>query len=303
MNSGFSNVTRKKDTTKLKSYILAILIQIVALPILFTSLFYIESTNTLINTIYLPPLYLVGNVLGGFLFGIFMHYTAGCGAGIFYKIGEKNTGAIFAVIGFVAGVYVLEKGFLVFIKEAGQSITLFNQNPIWRFSSSKVATFAAATIVSIIALALILILLKKEDKKPDGADWGWKKTGLSIGALGVLAWMSAILSHIPYGMSIIPGAIDLIDFSISWGLLFVLGIPLGAFWSSRKNEKHFALPKPNIIGKRLIGGFGLGASASVAAGCTVGHGLTFAPLLGIGSIVSIIFIFLGSTLMGYLTRK
>ncbi len=204
MNSGFSNVTRKKDTTKLKSYILAILIQIIALPILFTFLIYNESTATLVNNIYLPPLYLVGNILGGFLFGIFMHYTAGCGAGIFYKIGEKNTGAIFAVIGFVAGVYLLEKGFLAFVKEAGQSITLLNQNPIWQFSSSKVAAFAAPTIVSLIALTLILILLRKEDKKPSGAVWGWKKTGLSIGALGVLVWMSAILSHIPYGMSIIP---------------------------------------------------------------------------------------------------
>jgi uncharacterized protein len=303
MNSGFSNVTRKNDTTKLKSYILAILIQIVVLPILFTSLIYIEPTNTLINNIHLPPFYLVGNIVGGFLFGIFMYYTAGCGAGIFYKIGEKNTGAIFAVIGFITGVYVLEKGFLAFIKETGQSITLFNQNPIWQISSSKTATFAASIIVSLIALGLILILLRKEDKKPGGAVWGWKKTGISIGVLGAFAWMSAILSHTPYGMSIIPGAIDLVDFSITWGLLFVLGIPLGAFWSSRKKEKHSTLPKPNIIGKRLFGGFGLGASASVAAGCTVGHGLTFAPLLAIGSIVSIVFIFLGSALMGYLTRK
>ena len=35
MNSGFSNVSRYKDTTKLKAYILAILVQAVSLPILF----------------------------------------------------------------------------------------------------------------------------------------------------------------------------------------------------------------------------------------------------------------------------
>ncbi|TAK31900.1 MAG: YeeE/YedE family protein [Saprospiraceae bacterium] len=302
MNSGFSSVTRKKDTTKLKSYILAILIQIVVLPALFSSLTYYEPANALINNIHLPPLYLVGNVLGGFSFGIFMHYTAGCGAGIFYKIGEKNSGAVFAVAGFITGVYVLEKGSLAFVKKAAQSFS-FSQNPIWQFSPSKTTTLIAATMVSALALVLISILLRKADNKPGGAVWGWKKTGFSIGVLGVSAWMSAILSHTPYGMSVIPGAIDMVDLSLSWGLLFVLGIPLGAFWSSRKKEKHFTLPKPKIIGERLAGGFGLGASASMAAGCTVGHGLTFAPLLGIGSIVSIVFIFLGSALMGYLTRK
>jgi len=38
-------------------------------------------------------------------------------------------------------------------------------------------------------------------------------------------------------------------------------------------------------------------------GCTVGDGLTFTPLLGIGSLVGINFYFLGSGLVGYLTRN
>ena len=96
----------------------------------------------------------------------------------------------------------------------------------------------------------------------------------------------------------------MVDLYYSWGLLFVIGIPLGAFWSTRNNKKkRFTMPKTNIIGKRLLGGLGLGVSGSIAAGCTVGHGLTFAPLLGIGSLVATVFIFLGSGLVGYLTRK
>lgn len=300
MNSGFSNVLRQNDTTKLKSFVAAILIQMLVLPLLFSNLYLYEPTRYLVGNIGLPPLFLIGSTFGGFLFGVFMYYTAGCGAGIFYKIGEKNSGAVIAVIGFIAGVYLTEKGILKFIKEASQSIAFYNQKPIWLGSSALFIAIAA----TLIAAVLLLLLYKNKDSKPGGAVWGWKKTGIAIGLIGVIGWISAILASNTFGLSIIPGVLDMADMNYSWGLLFVIGIPLGAFWSMRKNkEKQFTIPKANIIAKRLLGGLGLGISGSIAAGCTVGHGLTFVPLLGAGSLVAIVFIFLGSGLMGYLTRK
>ena len=300
MNSGFSNVVRKKDTTKLKSFIAAILIQMAILPLVFTALYLNESTRYLVINIGLPPIFLVGIAIGGFLFGIFMHYTAGCGAGIFYKIGEKNSGAVIAAIGFITGVYLTEKGILKFVREVGQNIVLPNQKPVWQMQSPLLISGVIAVITTIV----LLLLYKTKDKKPGGASWGWKKTGIAIGLVGVTGWISAIFANTPYGMAIIPGAIDIVDFNYSWGLMFVVGIPTGAFWSTRHNkEKRFNMSKTNIIVKRLIGGLGLGISGSIAAGCTVGHGLTFAPLLGIGSLIATLFIFLGSGLVGYLTRK
>lgn len=300
MNSGFSNVFRQNDTTKLKSFVAAILVQMLVLPLLFSSLYLYEPTRYLVGNIGLPPLFLIGSAVGGFLFGVFMHYTAGCGAGIFYKIGEKNTGAVIAVIGFIAGIYLTEKGVLKLIREAGQSTTLYNQKPIWQESYPIIIAMTA----TLVATVLLLLLFRNKDKKPGGAVWGWKKTGISIGLIGVIGWISAILASNTFGLTIIPGALDMVEFNYTWGLLFVTGIPLGAFWSMRKNkEKQFTIPKANIIAKRLLGGLGLGISGSIAAGCTVGHGLTFVPLLGAGSLVAIIFIFMGSGLMGYLTRK
>ena len=300
MNSGFSNVFRQNDTTKLKSFMAAILVQMLVLPLLFSSLYLYEPTRYLVGNIALPPLFLIGSAVGGFLFGVFMHYTAGCGAGIFYKIGEKNTGAVIAVIGFIAGIYLTEKGVLKFIREAAQSITFYNQKPVWLGSSPMILAIAA----TLVAAVLLLLLYRNKDNKPGGAVWGWKKTGISIGLIGVIGWISAILASNTFGLAIIPGALDMVKFNYTWGLLFVTGIPLGAFWSMRKNkEKQFTIPKANIIAKRLLGGLGLGISGSIAAGCTVGHGLTFVPLLGAGSLVAIVFIFMGSGLMGYLTRK
>jgi uncharacterized protein len=300
MNSGFSNVIRKKDTTKLKSFIAAILIQMAILPLFFTALSLNESTNHLTASIGIPPLFLLGTAIGGFLFGIFMHYTAGCGAGIFYKIGEKNTGAIIATIGFIAGVYFTEKGILKALREVSQNTVLLDQKPIWQMQSPLLVS-SSITIAATIA---VIMLYRGKDSKPGGAKWSWKKTGTAIGLIGTVGWISAILASSPYGMAIIPGAVDMVDFQYSWGLMFVAGIPLGAFWSTCHNKKkRFTFPKTRIITRRLVGGLGLGASGSIAAGCTVGHGLTFAPLLGIGSLVGVLFIFLGSGLVGYLTRN
>ncbi len=304
MNSGFSNVVREKDTTKLKSFLLAMLIQVAVVPLIFTLYYLYAPDNSYIANIQLPPLFLVGTAAGGFLFGVFMHFSGGCAAGIFYKIGERSAGALFAAVGFVGGVYFMERGFLQGIRQAVQSTVLFDQQPIWKMTTSATTLTLLVAGISFVSFGLIYLLLKQGDKQPGGAEWGWKKTGIGIGVLGIAAWISALLSHLTYGMSIIPGAIDIAGLTLSWGLLFVLGIPLGAFWSFRKNTTvHFSLPEPVIVLKRLSGGLGLGVTASMAAGCTVGHGLTFSPLFGIGSIVGIVFIFLGSGLVGFLTRK
>ena len=300
MNSGFSNVIRQKDTTKLKSFAIAILLQMMVLPLLFTILYSYEPTKNMIVAIGLPPLFIIGSAVGGFLFGIFMYYTAGCGAGIFYKIGEKNSGAIIAAIGFTLGIYLTEKGLLKIIRELSQDSMVVQQQPIWKENTGMLI----AVFVSLITGFLLFLVLKRKDKQPNGAVWGWKKTGLVVGSIGIIGWIFALLAESSYGMAIIPGVLDAVALNYSWGLLFVFGIVLGAFYSTRKDQsKRFLIPKKEIIFKRFFGGIGLGASGSIAAGCTVGHGLTFAPLLGIGSIIVTFFIFLGSGLVGYLTKK
>lgn len=298
LNSGFSNVVRKKDYTKLKSFIAAILVQMMVLPLLFTLLYINDSTHYLVSNIGLPPLFLIASALGGFIFGLMMYYSGGCGAGIFFKIGEKKADAIFASLGFIIGVYLTEKGFLSFIKSSTQSWVLYNQQPIWQYNSPIIASF----IVFMLSGVGLFFLLKTKDSIPGGAQWGWKKTGIAVGTIGIIGWVSALGAKMTYGMNIMAGTIDMVDLAYTWPLMFVVGIPLGAFWVARNTERKFTLPKGNIIPKRLFGGFGLGVSGSIAAGCTVGHGLTFAPLLAIGSFVAVLFIFLGSGLVGYLTR-
>ena len=54
--------------------------------------------------------------------------------------------------------------------------------------------------------------------------------------------------------------------------------------------------------KRFAGGMGLGLGASIAAGCTVGQGLTGLALLAPGSFVVMAAIFAGSGVATLATR-
>jgi hypothetical protein len=66
----------------------------------------------LVYSIGFSPLFLIGTSIEGILFVVFMYYTAGCYAGVFYKVGEKSTLVVIASVGFIVGVYLTEKGFL-----------------------------------------------------------------------------------------------------------------------------------------------------------------------------------------------
>ena len=301
MNSGFSNVARTGDTTKLKSFVAAILLQAAVLPLIITVLHYINGE--IASQVQMPPLHLIGTVVGGFLFGVGMHYSGGCGAGIFFKIGEKSTGALIAAIGFIGGVILMEKGFLYDYALVARGSILVQQPSLWNAENSYTIKISLALIITAIASLALLFLLKGRDKKPGNTDWGWKKTGIGIGLTGIVGWLFALGVGLPYGMSIIPGALDITTPVLSWASLFIVGIPLGAWWSSRGKGKKFTLPTYRIALRRLSGGLILGLTASFAVGCTMGHGLTFVPLMGVGSMVGIASIFMGSFTVGYLTRK
>jgi len=298
MNSGFSDVGRKKDTVKLKAFITAILVQASFLPVFISVVRYFGGDFA--YSIGFPHLYNTATIAGGFLFGVGMHYAGGCGAGIFFKAGERNTGAMIAVLGFVLGVALAYREPLYSIMTSARGKILYEQTPLWGLEKAIVSSL----IVSLTSGAALYYMLKKnKEQKPTGAGWGWKKTGLGVGVTGIVAWLYAMSVDQPFGMSVIPGALDITYQMFSWAVMFLLGIPIGAYVATEKKQVKMAFPKTEIIIKRLMGGIVLGVAGAFGAGCTMGHGLTFTPLLGVGSIIGILSIFAGSYTVGYLTRK
>jgi len=297
MNSGFRNLWKLKDTSLFKAYVLAISIQMMVIPILSYFGFIKFS---------IPAFYPLGAILGGFLFGMAMNWGGGCAAGIWYKLGNGNIGAFVAVVGLIAGYSATQSGLLkpfrLLIQSVGKSGSI---NSLSLSSLTNITLLLLSIPISILLLYFILrpsITLEKELSKKPEHSWYWRKTGLWVGIIGVLSWITSSLDDRSFGMAILPGSQESFDLLFrgdlkfaGWDMFFVIGIPVGAFLSSVRSASFKRL---NISGKSIwklsTGGFVMGVSGSLAGGCTVGHGLTGVPLLSIGSITFTIFTIWGA---------
>jgi uncharacterized membrane protein YedE/YeeE len=281
MNSGFRMAVTDRNTTKVKAYVLAIALQMVLVPLVFAL--------GLSSPTY-PGMFPVGAVVGGLLFGASMRWAGGCAAGVWYKAGSGSLGALAAVLGMAVGAAALELGPFVglrtAVQSAGPSVGNAPLEMMW----------AWAPVAGIVIVAV----LWKAAPGRAGA-WSWQRTGIAMGILGIVAWPLSSLAARDFGMAVVPGTVSLLAEPVrrfmSWDVLFVLGIPLGAFVAARRSGPVTA-SKVSVLNasKHFAGGLGLGVGASLAAGCTVGHGLTGVPLLAPGSMLAIVSIFAGSAI-------
>ena len=288
MNSGFRVAVTEGNTTKVKSYVLAIALQMLIVPLVFAL--------GLSSPTY-PAMFPIGAVLGGLLFGASMRWAGGCAAGVWYKVGSGSLGALTAVLGMAIGAAALELGPLVGLRTAVQSAG----------PSVSSDPFGASWAWAPVAGVLLVLLLLRATPGQAGA-WSWQRTGILMGLVGIVAWPLSSLAARDFGMAVVPGTVSLLAEPLrrlmSWDVLFVLGIPLGAFVAARRSGPVVA-SKVSAVGasKHFAGGLGLGVGASLAAGCTVGHGLTGVPLLAPGSILAILSIFAGSAITSFWAQR
>lgn len=289
LNSGFRNVVTKRDTTKVKAYGLAVAIQMVALPLVF----WLGASQP--TALPLSPL---SAILGGLLFGASMRFAGGCAAGVWFKVGGGSATAMAGVFGMALGATLLEVGPLRGMREALQAV---GSDTLPR------GLLAPLWLPPLVGVALLLWLSRAADGRAGG--WSWRRTGLALGVLGVLAWPASSLGGRHFGMAVVPGTVELMagpfgaSLGARWDLIFVVGIPLGAWFAARSARKGSAeseaprtRPRARALSRSLLGGLGLGIGASLAMGCTVGHGLTGVPLLSPASLLVMMSIFAGATL-------
>lgn len=290
MNSGFRVVVTNRDLTKVKAYGAAIAVQMLILPVIFAA--GLSSPS-------FPAFVPAGAILGGLLFGASMNYAGACAAGVWYKTGSGNLGSVIGVAGMALGAATLEVGPLRLLREAVQAVgagaggfhpATWLGLPLWQ--------------LMVPAGVLLILLLARAGGGSAGA-WSWRRTGLLMGIVGAAAWPLSSLSGRHFGMGVISGTVAMVSGVAGagvatpwWDLVFVIGIPAGAYLAARRDGPvRLAAPTADETVRRFTGGLGLGVGASLAGGCTVGHGLTGIPLLAPGSLLSTAAIFVGSSIV------
>ena len=276
---------------------LAVSLQMLVLPIL-ARLGWVELT--------VPSFYPLGAVLGGYLFGLAMGWAGGCAAGIWYKWGAGSWSSFVAVLGLVAGAVVTESGPLREVREQVQRVL--------DSAAVRTATLGGLLHAEWLAYPLAGLLLFWLARSPVSAPpgvWTWPRTGMALGLLSILTWPLSALAGRFFGMAVLPGSTALLGLVVTgassylnWDLFFVLGLPLGAYLVARQRGPVVSEPVGGAeLAQAFGGGLLLGIGASLAGGCTVGHSLVGLPLLSVGSLVTTLFMVLGSWTAGYVELK
>jgi uncharacterized membrane protein YedE/YeeE len=286
MNSGFQSAAFG-EWTKVKALGLAVAIQLLLLPVVFAT--------GLARPAHLP-LRPMAAVVGGLLFGASMRWAGGCAAGVWYKLGAGDVGALLAILGMALGATASDSGPLAAVRGSLQE------------PGPSIASWSPSLAVSVAAGLCLLAALARSADARAGA-WSWRKTGLWVGIVATLAWPVSAAAGRDFGLAIVPGTTGLLSAAAgrsfpAWDALLLLGVLIGG-WLAARQDGPLTLRAPNATAllKRFTGGLGLGIGASIAAGCTVGQGLTGLALLAPSSFVVMGAIFGGSTVAALIARR
>ncbi|MDK2886218.1 MAG: uncharacterized protein PWP54_776 [Thermosipho sp. (in: thermotogales)] len=302
-NSAFRDVKLFKDNYLMKFAALVIGLQIL------TFLFFAQMGWITLNP---KPFNWVGNIIGGYLFGMGMVLAGGCASGVTYRSGEGMTTAWFAAIFYGLTAYATKAGVFsgwlkwiskfsvtveytegLYATKSGPTLSsLFNINP-W--------------IVGIIFAAILFWYVFGTKTTERSTKLNYKIAAVILAILAPLAWMSSAASGRNYGFGITGGWINLFKgfltgSSLNWEGWEILGIIIGAMISAKlAGEFKLRMPKKPITYLQvMVGGVLMGLGAVTAGGCNIGHFFTGVPQMAISSLLASLFFILGNWTMAWI---
>ena len=293
MNTAFRSMLFERDRSILRAYVLALLINLVAVNLL-------DEIGLI--TITRAPFFWPALIVGGFVFGLGMVLAGGCTSGTWYRAGKGMLGSAVALLGFGAGATAMAAGALRPLQDRirepvwdvyGEEATLANilAPELWWFRW---------VVIGVLAVVGLLWLLRAPAQR-FVIGWGWRRTGLAVGVLGVAAWVISGLTGRDFGLSFTQPTVSIVRYvlagdrgGINWATWLILGVPAGSFlaaWKAR--DLGLRLPAPRRLVAQFAGGLLMGLGASLAGGCNIGHGLTGVSTLALSSVVATLFTMAG----------
>ncbi len=327
-----SDLVNIGDTSRLKAWFLAIAIAILGVTILELAgaINVNDSRIPYRNSVLFWPRYIVG----GIMFGIGMTLASGCGNKILIRIGGGNLKSIFVLL--IAGLMALLMtrtdfyGLLFHswmsplspdLAKLGindQSIQTIISS-IFRLDSGNIFSTLFVPLITIFFLFKFIFSSNKKlsaDNITSGIVVGlvvvfaWLLTGGQLGqawienndfldtpypAVGVQSFTFIN----PMGEALLYTTSGLNSFFLTFGVAALLSTIFGSFvyaLISKNLRLEWFANKHDFI-RHLIGGILIGIGGVLSLGCTIGQGVTGVSTLAIGSIITLISIIFGASLM------
>jgi hypothetical protein len=282
LTRALSNLVLIGDTAIARAYLLALVVAMIG----------VHGLQAL-GQIELPirPFHWLANVVGGLLFGAGMIVAGGCAASTWYRAGEGAIGAWIILLGFGMGATTASVGALAPARRWLQepSLTLSADAP-----TLPALLGVSPWIVILVLAGATLLLFARQPAGGQHGKWRWWVTGLAVGLVIAAGWWASTLGGTPVGLTFASNTGYLLTYPmigypnrVSWGMLMLVGVPLGAFagaWWAR--EFRWKLPPGWSLLQVFAGGLLMGASAVVAEGCNVTQGLTNSSTLALGSLTA-----------------
>jgi uncharacterized protein len=264
-NSGLRRAAFEGRPAILRAFGFAVALQLLAMPILV-------GAGLDVTRIGFYP---VAQLVGGAVFGAGMALAGGCIAGILWKTGAGSIATAVAIGGFAAGELVIRG------PADGVRSTL---DDAWPRPADSTVFDLLGSGYALPALLLGAVL---------AASLAWRSrtgasVGVALGAVALAAWLTAAAADHSYGLGFagsVDGAVRAIGGggfgSVPFPAWVAAGLVAGAALTTRGRLR---LPDGARARRALLGGLLMGAGATVAHGCNIGHGLTGIPLLSLGSL-------------------
>ena len=121
-----------------------------------------------------------------------------------------------------------------------------------------------------------------------------------------MAWIAAWPTGWGYGVGVVGATGEYVEMFfaspqvLNWGSFMLLAMPFGAFVAAKRSGGlKLQIPNLSSTGRMFTAGLAMGASATIAGGCNIGHGFTGLTTLALSSITATLFTLLGAWVGNY----
>ncbi len=316
MTSGFRDLYLTRDATLFKAYVLALAIQ-------STGVFALRAAGVL--ELSPDPFQWLAASVGGLIFGLSLILSGGCASGTYFRIGEGMVGSLVAAVFFGIGALASRgSGALAPLTQRIQGPTVTVNGETSLYGALGVSPWLLVAALWVVAVLFLVrsrrapapawqVPVDGSRSRPwravFGRGWSWQATGVAVGLVAILAWLTSLSTGRVGGLGITGATAGLLRFlvasgdvsSLDWNTFLVLGIPVGSFIAARAaGEFRLRAPGPARLLQHMVGGLGMGFGATLARGCNIGNGLTAVSVFSLNGWTATLFTILGTWLGAYL---